>query len=280
MGIVIGLLLAFCLMRADALLAILVAALAAVSFLDDRRHVPIVFRFLAHGIAAVAFILLVLPDIGPAWRIGTVIAVVWLTNLYNFMDGSDGLAGGMTLFGFTAYALGAWAAGDLILATLAASVAAAAAAFLAFNFPPARVFMGDAGSIPIGFLAATFGLLGWSEQLWPLWFPLLVFSPFLVDATVTLLRRVGRGERFWKAHKMHYYQRLVQLGWGHRDTALAGYLLMALCGAAALWSLAQPSRVQIAIFAGVALLYLAIGTAIDRAWGRHRNAARTDASTR
>lgn len=280
LGIVVGLLLAFLLLRADALLPTLVAALAAVSYFDDRHHVPIVFRFLAHGVAAAAFTLLALPDIGPAWRIGTVIAVVWLTNLYNFMDGSDGLAGGMTLFGFTAYALGAWAAGDLILATLAASVAAAAAAFLAFNFPPARVFMGDAGSIPIGFLAATFGLIGWSGQLWPLSFPLLVFSPFLVDATVTLLRRIARGERFWEAHKTHYYQRLVQLGWGHRDTALAGYLLMALCGAAALWTLELPLRAQLAVCGGIALLYLAIGIAIDRAWGRYLNTVRIDASAR
>jgi UDP-N-acetylmuramyl pentapeptide phosphotransferase/UDP-N-acetylglucosamine-1-phosphate transferase len=201
---------------------------------------------------------------------------MWMTNLYNFMDGSDGLAGGMALFGFAAYALGGWISGDLVLATVSASVAAAAAAFLVFNFPPARVFMGDAGSIPLGFLAAALGLAGWRQGLWPLGFPLLVFSPFIVDASMTLARRILRGERFWRAHKTHYYQRVVQLGWGHRDTALAEYLLMAVCGAAALWSLGQPHAVQLAVLGGALLLYGALAVAIDLAWLRQRN----DASAR
>lgn len=278
LGVVAGLLVACALMRTGALLPVLVLALAAVSFLDDRRNVPIGLRFLAHGIAALAFVALELPGIPLWWQVGAVIAVLWFTNLYNFMDGSDGLAGGMALFGFAAYALGAWSAGDLILAATAASIAAAAAVFLAFNFPPARVFMGDAGSIPLGFLAATLGLLGWRQQLWPLWFPVLVFSPFVVDASVTLMRRMLRGERFWRAHRTHYYQRLVQLGWGHRDTALAEYALMAGCGAAALWSLERPGPVQLAVLGGAALVYVATGASIDVAWKRHRNATRNDAS--
>jgi phospho-N-acetylmuramoyl-pentapeptide-transferase len=265
-------------MRTEALLSVLVLALAAVSFLDDRGHVPIGLRFLAHGIAAVAFVALELAGIAFWWQLGAVIAVLWFTNLYNFMDGSDGLAGGMALFGFAAYALGAWSAGDLILAATAASIAAAAAAFLAFNFPPARVFMGDAGSIPLGFLAAALGLFGWREQHWPLWFPLLVFSPFVVDASVTLLKRVLRGEPFWRAHRTHYYQRLVQLGWGHRDTALAEYALMAGCGAAALWSLGRPDTVQLAILGSAALIYVVLGASIDIAWMRRRNVTRNDAS--
>lgn len=277
LGIVFGLLVAFSLMRIDALLPMLVLVLAAVSFLDDRRHVPIGFRFAAHGACAVAFVLLALPDIPLSWRAGAVVAVLWSTNLYNFMDGSDGLAGGMALFGFAAYALGGWIAGDVILAVISASISAAAGAFLAFNFPPARVFMGDAGSIPLGFLAAALGLLGWREQHWPVWFPLLVFSPFVVDASVTLLRRALRGEPFWRAHKAHYYQRLIQLGWGHRDTALAEYALMAGCGTIALWSLGQPSSVQLAVLGGAVLLYAVLAATVDLAWLRHRNAAGNDA---
>jgi UDP-N-acetylmuramyl pentapeptide phosphotransferase/UDP-N-acetylglucosamine-1-phosphate transferase len=136
--------------------------------------------------------------------------------------------------------------------------------------------MGDAGSIPLGFLAAALGLVGWQQGLWPLWFPLLVFSPFIVDASVTLARRVLRRERFWRAHKTHYYQRLVQLGWGHRDTALAEYLLMAACGAAALWSLGQPQAVQLVVLAAAFVLYCALAIAVDLAWLRQRN----DASAR
>jgi UDP-N-acetylmuramyl pentapeptide phosphotransferase/UDP-N-acetylglucosamine-1-phosphate transferase len=276
LGIVAGVLVAFALLRATPVLALAVAGLAVLSFLDDRAHLPIALRFGAHAAAAVAFALVMLPDLHPAWQALAALATMWMTNLYNFMDGSDGLAGGMALFGFAAYALGGWIGGDLVLAAVSASVAAAAAAFLAFNFPPARVFMGDAGSIPLGFLAAALGLVGWQQGLWPLWFPLLVFSPFIVDASVTLARRVLRGERFWRAHKTHYYQRLVQLGWGHRDTALAEYLLMAVCGAAALWSLGQPHAAQLVVLVAAFLLYCALAIAVDLAWLRQRN----DASAR
>jgi UDP-N-acetylmuramyl pentapeptide phosphotransferase/UDP-N-acetylglucosamine-1-phosphate transferase len=247
-----------------------------VSFLDDRSHLPIGVRFAAHAVAAVVFVALALPDLHPIWQAAAVLAVIWTTNLYNFMDGSDGLAGGMTLFGFTAYALGAWLAGDGVFAALAAGVAAAAAAFLAFNFPPARVFMGDAGAIPLGFLAATLGLLGWREGYWPIWFPVLVFSPFVLDASITLARRVLRGERFWVAHKIHYYQRLVQLGWGHRNTALAEYALMAVCGGVALWALGQQAATQWTALGAMAAVYAALAAAIDLAWRRRGEEVRDD----
>ena len=275
-GLMAGVLLAFALLRAEPLLAALIAILTVVSFLDDRSHLPIGVRFTAHAVAAVVFVALAMSDLHPIWQAAAVLAVIWTTNLYNFMDGSDGLAGGMTLFGFAAYALGAWLAGDSIFAALAGSVAAAATAFLAFNFPPARVFMGDAGSIPLGFLAATLGLLGWREGYWPIWFPVLVFSPFVLDASVTLARRVLRGERFWEAHKIHYYQRLVQLGWGHRNTALAEYALMALCGGVALWALDQPPAAQWATVGAVAAVYVALAAAVDLAWRRRRGEARND----
>ena len=280
LGIMAGVLVAFALLRTTPMLALAVAGLAAVSFLDDRAHLPVPVRLGAHAVAAITFALVLLPDLHPMWQAIAALATMWMTNLYNFMDGSDGLAGGMALFGFAAYALGGWIGGDLVLAALSAGVAAAAAAFLLFNFPPARVFMGDAGSIPLGFLAAALGLMGWRHGLWSLWFPLLVFSPFIVDASVTLARRILCGERFWQAHKTHYYQRGVQLGWGHRDTALAEYVLMAVCGAAALWSLGQPRAMQIAILGVVILIYCALAVAIDVAWLRQRNASRNDASAR
>jgi UDP-N-acetylmuramyl pentapeptide phosphotransferase/UDP-N-acetylglucosamine-1-phosphate transferase len=197
------------------------------------------------------------------------LATVWVTNLYNFMDGSDGLAGGMALFGFGAYALAAWLADDAVFVLVAASIATAAAAFLIFNFPPAKVFMGDAGSIPLGFLAGALGILGWRIGHWPLWFPVLVFSPFIIDASLTLARRVLRRERFWEAHRSHYYQRLVQLGWGHRNTALAEYALMAACGAIALWALGQPLALQWTAVGGAVAAYLVLALLIDGAWRRH-----------
>ena len=160
---------------------------------------------------------------------------------------------------------------------VAASIAAAAAAFLVFNFPPAKVFMGDAGSIPLGFLAAALGILGWRAGHWPPWFPVLVFSPFIIDASLTLARRAVRGERVWRAHRSHYYQRLVQLGWGHRNTALAEYALMTACGALALWALGQPPAVQwVAVGAAIAA-YLVLAALVDVAWRRHSHSVRGDA---
>jgi UDP-N-acetylmuramyl pentapeptide phosphotransferase/UDP-N-acetylglucosamine-1-phosphate transferase len=89
----------------------------------------------------------------------SVLSIVWMTNLFNFMDGANGLAGGMAVFGFAAYALVASLAGQYDLAIWSACIAAAAVGFLVFNFDPARIFMGDVGSVPLGFLAAVLGLV-------------------------------------------------------------------------------------------------------------------------
>jgi UDP-N-acetylmuramyl pentapeptide phosphotransferase/UDP-N-acetylglucosamine-1-phosphate transferase len=86
--------------------------------------------------------------------------------------------------------------------------------------------MGDVGSISLGFLSGAMGIIGWQKELWALWFPLLIFSPFIIDATTTLLKRLSRKEKFWKAHRDHYYQRLILLGWSHKKTALISYLVM------------------------------------------------------
>jgi UDP-N-acetylmuramyl pentapeptide phosphotransferase/UDP-N-acetylglucosamine-1-phosphate transferase len=108
--------------------------------------------------------------------------------------------------------------------------------FLVFNFAPARVFLGDAGSAPLGFLAAALGLLGWQERVWSGWFPLVVFSFFVVDASITLLRRGLQGERIWLAHKEHLYQRMVASGLGHTRTALLAYGVMVVSAGLALSS--------------------------------------------
>ena len=239
------------------------AALALMSFLDDRHGLATLPRLLGH-LAAAATVAWLVPMNLPA-TVLVVLALAWMTNLYNFMDGADGLAGGMALFGFAAY--GVAAAGVVpTLAVACFATAAAAAGFLVFNFPPARVFMGDAGSIPLGFLAGAFGLLGWSSDIWPLWFPFLVFSPFIVDATLTLLRRALRGERVWQAHREHCYQRLVQMGWGHRRTVLAEYGLMLAATASALLLLSLPMPFQYLGLLLWAVVYAGLVRTVDRAW--------------
>jgi len=93
--------------------------------------------------------------------------------------------------------------------------------------------MGDAGAPVLGFLAAALSLWGIKLALFPLWVALLIFSPFIVDASYTLLRRMLRGEKVWQAHREHIYQRLVQLGWGHKRTVLLAYGLMLGCAVSA-----------------------------------------------
>ena len=240
-------------------------ALAALSVLDDLRGLPVALRFLAHFVAAAACLL----ALGlSGWAlVGATLAVVWMTNLFNFMDGSDGLAGGMAAIGFGALALAAWLGGAPGLAAFCAAIAAAALAFLRFNFPPARVFMGDAGSIPLGFLAAALGIVGALQDVWPWLFPLLVFSPFIVDASVTLVRRALRGEKVWRAHRSHYYQRVVLLGASHRQLALAAYALMLAMAALAFAQLVLPQHAAWLLILSSAT-YLLIFLAIDFRWHR------------
>jgi len=249
------------------------AFLLAVSLLDDLRDLPAAARFGAHLAAAIIVAWAAGPQLGSPGMVFVVLSVAWMTNLYNFMDGSDGLAGGMAVAGFVAYGIAAWSGGAADVAMLNFCVAASAAAFLVFNFHPARIFMGDVGSIPLGFLSASLGLQGWTLDLWPWWFPFLVFSPFAVDATVTLGRRLLRRERVWQAHKEHYYQRLVRMGLGHRGTALAEYGLMAAVAASGLWGLGQGAAAQWLLLAGWGAAYLLLMAAVDRRWRRFRGGA-------
>jgi UDP-N-acetylmuramyl pentapeptide phosphotransferase/UDP-N-acetylglucosamine-1-phosphate transferase len=246
----------------------LALALAAVSLVDDWRGLPIAARFGMHFVAAALLLVHVAPP-WPWWVVASAaVAIVWMTNLYNFMDGSDGLAGGMALFGFGSYAVAAALGSAPALALLAGSIATAAAAFLAFNFHPARVFMGDAGSIPLGFLAAALGCVGYVEGLWAAWFPLAVFSPFVLDATVTLARRAARGERVWQAHRKHYYQRMVRIGWGHARVAQGEYAVMAIVGGVSVAALGASAYAQASVIAAILAAYAAFALWFDGVWAR------------
>ncbi|HUF80083.1 MAG TPA: glycosyltransferase family 4 protein [Burkholderiales bacterium] len=243
------------------------AALLLVSFLDDARGIPVPWRLAAHlAVSGLAAWALLFPDYGWFASATAALAIAWMINLYNFMDGSDGLAGGMAVIGFAFYGAAAWMAGSADFALLNFSIAAAAAGFLVFNLPPARIFMGDAGSVPLGFLAASLGAIGWRQGDWAAWFPLLVFAPFIADASVTLARRLARREKLWQAHRDHYYQRLVRMGWGHRKTALFEYGVMAAGGVLALAALAFDAAARIAALAAAVAAYGIMMALIDRRW--------------
>lgn len=253
--------------------AILLAAatlLAIVSLLDDARSLPVQARLAAHFAAAIVAVLACGQPLAgapwAAWAVAAVavLAIAWMTNLFNFMDGADGLAGGMAAIGFATLAAAALGAGALPLAWCAAALASASLGFLAVNFPPARVFMGDAGSIPLGFLAGALGFAGAMESAWPWWFPVLVFSPFIVDASVTLLRRLVRGERVWHAHREHAYQRLVLAGWSKRRLAWHAYALMLAVALTATASLGRGPGGRYAIISLWAAAFLVLLAAIER----------------
>ncbi len=271
-GLVLGALpLAFAVGTPDIrVLALAAAALAVLSLVDDVRALPVAVRLPCHLAAAAVAVGVALPE-GGAADAGALagaavafLAIAWMTNLFNFMDGADGLAGGMALIGFAALGLAALGAGDGALGGACLATSAAAAGFLLFNFPPARIFLGDAGSVPLGFLAGAFGWLGAARGLWPAWFPVLVFSPFVVDATVTLARRLWGREPVLQAHRSHYYQRLVLGGWSHRRLAWAAWGLMALCAASAVLAIGAPPALQGAIILGWLIAYGALLFRIDR----------------
>ena len=239
--------------------------IAVVSFLDDLREVPSPVRLFVHiGGAMLLWWGGLFPS--ASWWGGLISAlvVVWSVNLYNFLDGMDGFASGMGVFGFGFLALAGWCADAHWLVGLAGAVAAANSGFLVVNFPPARIFMGDTGSATMGVLAVALAFMGIREKVYQFWVPILVFSPFIVDGTVTLLRRILMGEKFWMAHRSHFYQRLVQLGWGHRKTVLVEYILMSAVGISALYLKETPITIQVAGLLCWSLAYILLILALCR----------------
>lgn len=246
-----------------------VIILLLISLLDDLRSIQAKLRLVVHLAVAVGFVRLGLPPIPTYLQALLVFGLVWMINIFNFMDGSNGLAGGMAVFGFAFYALSAGLNGDINFALMNLSIVASSLSFLFFNFGRARVFMGDAGSIPLGFLAAAMGLIGNYSGLWPLWFPVVIFSSFILDATATLLKRCLRGERFWEAHSEHYYQRVIKMGWSHQKTAIFEYGIMVISGFVALLSvrltLLHASLLLIAFFSlMIFIMYL-----VDAKWRQY-----------
>lgn len=242
--------------RSIQFITVIAVALMLVSAIDDRRGLTVAVRLISQLIAATIAAYALLP--ASSWWVSglMVVILVWSMNLYNFMDGVDGLAGGMAVFGFGALSIAAESAGSREIAVASACIAGSAAGFLPHNFPPARVFLGDAGSIPLGFLAAAIGVTGWKQGIWPPWLPALVFSPFIVDATVTVVHRGLRGERVWQAHREHLYQRMVAAGLGHLRTVGAWYGLMAIVIVSAVAAVRWwPIHWQIALLVAWATIY-------------------------
>ena len=262
-------------------LALLVGglAVAAIGFADDHGHVPARFRLMVHaGAAALAVWALggapVVPvgaatlALGWVGNLLAVITVVWVLNLYNFMDGIDGIASseGVFVTGAIAGLVGPGSA--LFLPALA--MAAACAGFLVFNWPPARIFMGDVGSGWMGFAVAVLLLAAALEGRINVWAGLILLGVFAVDATTTLIRRLLRGERVHEAHRSHAYQWSARRWGAHRPVTLAtiainlGWLLP--------WAAFAARHPETAMFAAAAALVPMVGVALALGAGRREQA--------
>jgi Fuc2NAc and GlcNAc transferase len=249
-------------------------ALGAIGWIDDRRHVAPAVRLSIHVAVAIwtLFRFGGLPELRlgdatlPLGVIGSAVGVlyiVWSINLFNFMDGIDGIAGSEAVLVLGTGAALLLARGDASLGAIAAAGAGAAAGFLAWNWPPAKIFLGDVGSGTLGYLVAAIAIGAERHGSVPLLAFVIVSGVFVADATVTLMRRVARGERASEAHRDHAYQRLSRALGSHRPVTLAAagttVILAALGGAGALVPTLLP-----AAFAAAAVVLAVLLLVVER----------------
>jgi Fuc2NAc and GlcNAc transferase len=205
---------------------------AIIGFADDHGHIAARWRLLGHFMAA-AWVLFGLHGLGQiqvfgapvdlGW-LGNVLAafyLVWMLNLYNFMDGIDGIASAQAIFVSVAGSAIAWLTGHFSLVAMPLILAAAVAGFFVWNFPPARIFMGDAGSGFLGLILGVLSLEAGRQAPELLWSWLILLGVFIVDATVTLFRRLSRREKIYQAHCSHAYQYAARHYLSHKTVTLA-----------------------------------------------------------
>lgn len=236
--------------------------LAVVSFADDVRPVSALARMSVH--AALAVLCLWVLGLGVMPVVGLLLAWFWLcgyTNAFNFMDGVNGLAAMQAILtgaGTALVAIKGGASSDSASVWLALVISGAGAGFLPHNFPHPRMFMGDVGSAVIGFLLAAVTLWIGRDYGWGLLFSLgLLHTNFVLDSGLTLVRRVVRGDKWYQAHREHFYQRLVRAGWSHTRVTLAEFILQ--CVALLLAVGTVGADVSVRIVAAVTVVWLWLG---------------------
>lgn len=260
--------------RGVAVIAAAAGGLTLLSWIDDLRGLPIGVRLLGH-IAAVAIGIgvplpgAVFQGLLPPLADGCAAAVlwVWFVNLFNFMDGIDGITGVETAALGLGIPIAAALAGigDPGSAALGLSVAAAGLAFLRWNWHPAKLFLGDVGSVPLGYLLGWL-LLGLAAH--GLWAPAVILPLYyLADASLTLARRILRGEHFWRAHRQHFYQRALAADGNHAAVARLVLAGDATLVALALLAVTQPliALVLAALVVAIMLLVMARRARLARA---------------
>jgi Fuc2NAc and GlcNAc transferase len=243
------------------------SVLAVLGFLDDVWHLPTLLRLLTQFAVATGVLHEVLQagsfELAAGLRVQVaegvalapaVIFVVATTNIFNFMDGMDGLAATQTLAAGIALAAGAAFAGQSDLTLIGLVLAAAAGGFFVHNAPRASLFLGDAGSTALGFSFGTLAILASTRPSpVPLGVVLIALAPFLLDGTFTILRRLRHGERIWRAHRTHLYQRAVATGLTHRDVLKVYVLWSAVATLGAVFAVGCGLAGTLAIGLGMAI---------------------------
>ena len=222
------------------LIASLVGGIAVLGWFDDRHSLRIRTRIIVQIAIACAMVYLLAPSQGiniggylleqPGWLlfVELVVWIVWMTNLFNFMDGIDGLVATQSTIAAIVLAFWFHQAGAPELVSLNLALAGALAGFSILNWRPARVFLGDIGSLTLGIYFAVMGIIGWTVYHLPVEAFVLLYGVMLCDSSVTLTIRIVRRERWWEAHSSHFYQRLASLGYNHAQvTSLT--LVITLC---------------------------------------------------
>ena len=243
------------------------ALIATVGWVDDQRSLSALTRFAVQFFSAGWAMYWVggLPSLsvgsaslhlGLVGIVLGVIGIVWAINLYNFVDGIDGLAAGEAISTGVIGGLILLAMGQRGLATVSLLIAAASAGFLPLNWAPARLFMGDVGSGMLGYLFAVLAIASENSGAVPLLLWVLLLGAFVFDATVTLCRRIAHGERWYHAHHSHAYQRMVQAGRSHAQVSSTILLINLILALLAIVAWLRPELFLIAIGAGAVLLSL------------------------
>ena len=194
--------------------------LVGMGVVDDVHGLSVRARFVMYGLCSVVSAVLLLPPVDGLYSAMTVVvaalALLWMLNLFNFMDGIDGIAALQCIQAAFSAALLSWfTMADAPYALYCLLLAAAHAGFLVWNWPPARLFMGDAGSVPTGYLLGALALLGAVQGALPIGVWLILLAPFVVDASFTLGWRIVTGQPFIQPHRLHAYQRLSRHWGGH-----------------------------------------------------------------
>jgi len=250
-----------------------VLVVGIVGFIDDLKSLSPLVRLASHSLAAI----IVVATIGPLRSIdfpflGTIrfgvlavpISLIWIiavTNIYNFMDGIDGLAAGEGVLagGFLAY-IGS-IAGNTQVSAIGLFVATASLGFLLFNFPPAKIFMGDVGSTTLGFTFAAIAITGSHSSANPVPFVLVVLllGNFLFDTVFTFLKRIAKREKWYRAHNEHFYQRAIRSGCSHRQVTLSEYAIELLLGVSSILYFYGNASVRFIILCSWLTLFTGLG---------------------